>query len=310
MTQFARPDGTISSGSFFATGAGSIHEAIDEDTLDISDFAQSSAITNPLLFEVSIGNPGDPGIHTGHEIRITAKTAIDAEFAVVSLMQGAILIQAGSFLVPQFAPTEFVMILSEANAALITNYPDLSIRFDPSLGVAQAWFVYQAFMQLPDEITAPVGDADITGPALQMSSTGTRTAPAVAGDTDLTGPALQVTATASQDVDAREGTFDNFGPALQASATGLSTAIPSVIGLGDIVALIPGVSITATQDVVNVGDADISLPMATVDADGNLTIDGAAVVGWTEDDPNSAAFVEDSGITPVWTEDEPSTGWS
>ncbi|MHC4912786.1 MAG: hypothetical protein ACYTE5_07260, partial [Planctomycetota bacterium] len=87
--QFARPDGTVSAGSWTEVNAPSLHEATDEITAnDNTDYAQTT--TNDDTMELTLSSVTDPQTGTGHVIRFSMMTLGGSakERCQVQLFQG------------------------------------------------------------------------------------------------------------------------------------------------------------------------------------------------------------------------------
>ena len=87
--QFARPDGTLSSGSWSVTNSGADtfhHEAIDEVTPDDADLISSNNDNDTAEFTLS--DVTDPADDTGHVIRFRVYSNKANESCQVLLYQG------------------------------------------------------------------------------------------------------------------------------------------------------------------------------------------------------------------------------
>lgn len=142
MTQFARPDADVSTGTWTTTP---LWSKIDEVSADDTDFIQSS--TNADACEVSLTNVTDPVSSSSHILR-WRRRASGAPSCTVALYQSTTLIASftDTGISAGFADQSYTLSGSEADA--ITDYTDLRIRF--TLNVAVNWRCSQAYFECPD----------------------------------------------------------------------------------------------------------------------------------------------------------------
>lgn len=129
--QYARPSGTISAFSWTAVGAATIHEATDEVTPSMADYARSPVSpTTASSFRVSMSSLSDPASSADHFVRYAmGKDTVGGHTLTVtpSLYQGTTLISTGpSQVVPDYETT-YEWELSGAEADNITDYADLRV---------------------------------------------------------------------------------------------------------------------------------------------------------------------------------------
>jgi hypothetical protein len=134
MSQKARPDSTVATGGWTVTGAPTRHEAVDEVTPDDVTTTVNCANTNTGTLELGLSNVVDPGVNFGHVIRWRTGDASGFSYPsyAIALYQGSTLIKQG----PQQNAVEadwttYEILLSEAEAAAITDYTDLRVRIAP-----------------------------------------------------------------------------------------------------------------------------------------------------------------------------------
>lgn len=75
MSQYLRPVSDVDNGSWQDQGNGSVNlwAAIDEVSPSDSDFAQEAFGTPVSPYELHLSAGADPGVHTGHKIRLRAR---------------------------------------------------------------------------------------------------------------------------------------------------------------------------------------------------------------------------------------------
>ncbi len=134
--QYGRPDGTVTAGSYVATGAASLWEALDEATAGGTgddDYAEGpDATATPAAFTVSLTNVTDPASSINHLVRyrIGKNTSGGDSLQIdIRLKQGATLIASWARTVPD-APTTYTETLTAAQADSITDYTALNLEFE------------------------------------------------------------------------------------------------------------------------------------------------------------------------------------
>lgn len=135
--QFARPDGDNTLGNWTDQGGGTtnIYSTIDEVTASDADYIKSPLPSSANAFICTLQNVDDPVFHTGHFVkgrvwcdRGTATTVV----ANLELRQGTTQIVLASSTITageNMTWKDFLLELSEAQAAAITDYTDLRLRF-------------------------------------------------------------------------------------------------------------------------------------------------------------------------------------
>lgn len=160
MTQYARPDNDIT-----RTNVNSgTYTDVDEVTASDSDYLYGTNNT-AVTYECSLQNPTDPNIHTGHTIRYrvvktysgTPSGTGSTTYVTAYLYQGGTLIATDTQRTLDGTWTQYDWTISEAEAANITDYSDLRVRFySPASGgsvsnrrsVGLSWVV----VEVPDVI--------------------------------------------------------------------------------------------------------------------------------------------------------------
>ncbi len=153
-TQYARPDGTVSAGSWTAVGAATHHDAINETTPNgDTDYVQIATTTNPTL-NVSTTDVFDPVLSTGHVIRFRANASGTggAERMRMELYQGSTLIAStGNLAITRGSYAAYSYTLSQSEADAITDYTDLRFWFTvQQVGSGEFIRVTQAEFELTD----------------------------------------------------------------------------------------------------------------------------------------------------------------
>ncbi len=134
MAQYARPSADISAGSWSnqAGATSGLFAALDEDVADETDFAQSSLTANDAM-EVRLSTPPVPLIDRGHVLRYRCRknqAAGNVRGVTVELRQGATVLASNTHadLTALWQPDN-AFLLTTAQAAAITTYADLRVRF-------------------------------------------------------------------------------------------------------------------------------------------------------------------------------------
>lgn len=163
--QTGTPSGDISTGSWTEGVPGAdadafLYNEIEEGSAD-GDTTYIVEITTETTSEVSLTSLTDPGVDTGHEIHVWMRSIGSGgpERLRVVLVQGTTVIATSGNLSNRSSTySEQTFVISEADAANITNYSDLRIRFlNQGLGNNEEMRVTKAELQIPD--------APVVGPA-------------------------------------------------------------------------------------------------------------------------------------------------
>jgi len=122
--QIVQPVLDLESGAWLPS-EGAVLAAVLDDQSE-SDYAYTETLS---AFEVALGPMTDPLVHDNHviEYRIEGDGATDM---VVSLKQGATVIESWTHSPAPVGFTTYSQILDEAVAATISNYADLRLRFE------------------------------------------------------------------------------------------------------------------------------------------------------------------------------------
>ena len=120
--QFIRPASYISAGAWTPSTGASLFDTINETPADDATYNTTPSASN---FEVKLGAGSAPGVTTGHIARYRAQ---GTGSLTVRLMQGATVIATNTPSITAAYQT-FTFTLSGAEAAAITDYTDLRLRF-------------------------------------------------------------------------------------------------------------------------------------------------------------------------------------
>jgi hypothetical protein len=112
-----------------------LYPSIDESVPDDGDFIESGL--NPVtadICELKLQPATDPGIDTDHLVRFRVGRNVDGLplSLTVRLVQGTTVIESWT-VTPTSTPTTYTQTVSSVNAATITNYSDLRLRFEAVL---------------------------------------------------------------------------------------------------------------------------------------------------------------------------------
>lgn len=125
--QYARPNNDTSTAGWSSVP---LWQKISEAVRNDNDIISSTGVGLVQTFTVDLGPISDPNIHTGHLIRIVAaNTGIDipASVTVELLQSGTSIVTKSLFLNSSLTATS--LTFSSGEAALITDYTTLSLRF-------------------------------------------------------------------------------------------------------------------------------------------------------------------------------------
>lgn len=125
MTQYARPVSDIENPGGWAVAP--LWEKLNEEPFDDADYIESPKSAAGASFTIGLSAALDPGIHTDHIVRIRAKTGVSGTFKY-ELLQGAVVIKDSGDVVLGTIETEYNMMLTEEEAASISDYGALSLR--------------------------------------------------------------------------------------------------------------------------------------------------------------------------------------
>lgn len=135
VTQTVRPVIDVTTDGWTATPALGVGEAqssrVGEAVRDDATLVESSAGPSALVWESRLQGMPNPGINTGHRadyVLSTAGGAISSTIGV-ALMQGAVEIASWSETSVPDVPTPYTHAIATLDAADITDYDDLRLRF-------------------------------------------------------------------------------------------------------------------------------------------------------------------------------------
>ena len=162
MTQFARPDATITAASWTASAT-----TLHGDTSDQSNATYMTGGSSAGTVELNLGNVTDPASSADHVIyiRVQGTGTGGPERFSLSLLQGATVIAApfSAQSAPRGTWTEYSYTLIGTEADAITDYTDLRVQVTPSgLKSGETVLVSEVWLQVPDN-TANLVPADVSG---------------------------------------------------------------------------------------------------------------------------------------------------
>jgi len=165
MTQYARPSSDVSNAGWEdATGGDGdalLWDELDESTADdATTFIRSNTALE--VCEVSLGAISDPGVDTGHVMRIRGRSTASGTRRRITfeLYQGAVLIDTK--IVTMLATwTTFSLTILAVIAAQITDYADLRFRFTSAVGAGETTDITWAELETPGEPPSAPSVTDI-----------------------------------------------------------------------------------------------------------------------------------------------------
>ena len=123
--QYARPISDVENPGGWASAP--LWEKLDEEPFDDGDYVESPKSAAGDSFTIGLSGVTDPEVHTGHIIRIRAKTAVTGTFKY-ELMQGVVVIKDSGDVVLGTSEAEYNMMLTEEEAGNISDYLALRMR--------------------------------------------------------------------------------------------------------------------------------------------------------------------------------------
>ncbi len=153
MTQYARPDGLITLGSWTVTP---LWDKIDEVVADDADYISSTG--TDVMCDVSLSNVTDPVSSVSHIIRFRMRSAGSgaAESVNIFLVEGtqtrAI---TGAKSNRSSTYLEFTYTLTAAEANAITDYNNLHLQITGTHGATETVYVSWAVFEVPDAPSLP-----------------------------------------------------------------------------------------------------------------------------------------------------------
>jgi len=125
VTQYAYPTSDVNNSGAWTTEP--LYNKIDEEPYSDSDLVQSPQSAADKAFTVGLGSLTDPGVHTGHTVRIRALVGTSGTFKFELLQTSTVIHDSGALsLTTSFA--EYSFTLTAGEAANITDYAALRVR--------------------------------------------------------------------------------------------------------------------------------------------------------------------------------------
>ena len=152
MAQITRPNGADTDGNW---GTSPPFGNLWDVTSDQSDGTYAELTTlGSSEFIVTLSGLTDPGVHTGHVIKMKAAMSSSSQNFTLKLYEGATQRKSASHTVSSPTFTEFTTTLSEAEASAITDYTNLKVGvtanyFGPDTKVSELSF------EVPDASPPP-----------------------------------------------------------------------------------------------------------------------------------------------------------
>jgi hypothetical protein len=166
VTSVGLPDATLSDNDWVPSSGATLHEAIDAD--DAVYIEEDKA--GDQVFVVGIADKVDPQVHDGHVLHVkaarTAATGTPNRFVTVELLQFSTVIASFSTTGLSTTPTDYSYVLTAAQAALILNYGELSLRVVSNGTTSTSKVrVYYAHFDTPEPRRVEVSWAELEVPS-------------------------------------------------------------------------------------------------------------------------------------------------
>lgn len=123
------PNADASAGSWVPSTGTNLYAVIDEPTASDTDFASSSSVGSSPMTLLLETTGAAPGVTTGHVVHYRIR---GTGTLLVELLQGGTTIASWTHSPAPSTYTTYDQTLSGAQAAAITNYANLKLRFTPS----------------------------------------------------------------------------------------------------------------------------------------------------------------------------------
>ena len=173
MTQYARPDSDVSTGTWVASTGTDFYALLDESPYSDADYISSTdndGIT-PDPITVGLGNVTDPANAINHVVSYRAKGTTGGGFTVPTLT--VVLLQTGTTIATSVnssltgSYTDYTFDLSEAEANSITDYDLLRLKFTrgTEMGYGEENFVSQAFFKCDSVVTTTTTTTTTAAPS-------------------------------------------------------------------------------------------------------------------------------------------------
>lgn len=237
MAQYGRPDIDVSAtnfAGFSATTPGSFYTNIDESSADDSDYVYT--LTTGASYECGLSDVSDPGVHTGHVYRWRVALSgplgpgEDPVDYTVSLYEGATLIASHAGSIGVATVTAASDTLSSGEAAAITDYTDLRLRFAVASATSPAVRFAWAELEVPDAAS----DATLTPDPAPADAGANDPTPTPGGTILLPDPA-PADAEGNDPAPVPAGVILSPSPA-EAEAVGVDAGVSAVLEVGPAVA--------------------------------------------------------------------------
>jgi hypothetical protein len=161
MTQYARPDSDVSTGTWAASTGTDFFALIDETPASDSDFISSTDNDgfSPDSLTVGLSNVSDPSNSGNHVVRYRAKGTAGSGFTIPTLT--VVLLETSTTIATSVnsslngSYTDYTFTLSDAEANSITDYNNLRLKFTRSveMGYGEENFVSQAYFECDSVVT-------------------------------------------------------------------------------------------------------------------------------------------------------------
>lgn len=156
MVRKFNPSGTVSSSGCTASGAATIHEAIDEgvSTPNDSDFCVAAGDLDQFVVTIPTIDP-PPALDSGHKIRYRARQGgvgiLDQEVTVTLVQDGSDIWTSGRQLLTGVA-TDYTETIPDVDAGNITDYSVLSVRFEGTISSGRLFRCFTLEFEIGSEV--------------------------------------------------------------------------------------------------------------------------------------------------------------
>lgn len=135
LPQSARPISDITKGGWTASSGTDLYAMLDESYPSDADYIRSASNPTADLCEVRLATLNDPLVGTGHKVKYRVDREGDATTQIVFyLMEGATQRATWTVVNAPGDPTDGEYALSEAEANAISDYSNLRVRIEATVG--------------------------------------------------------------------------------------------------------------------------------------------------------------------------------
>ena len=176
MVRLFNPSATVSNSGCTASGAATIHEAIDEGVSTPNDSDLCIASVDIAQFVVTIPDVSPPpGLDSGHKIRHRSRHGgvgvLDQEVTVTLLQDGSDIWTSARQLLTAIA-ADYTFTIPDVDAANITDYSLLSIRYESTTSTGRLFRCFTLEFEVGSEVAVEGTSGGSSSPSATCTGSG------------------------------------------------------------------------------------------------------------------------------------------